>query len=259
MSSFTKRVIVGGPPRSGTSLLRVLLDASQSLIGLAETGFFLRTLEYQKKRIEQFSKRADRVFQLGEATVAKVIRTHTDQVACFDDLMARFLKNANIEKSGWVEKTPRNCEHYRELEVLWPQFFFISMIRDGRDVVTSRIEGREGYHCPVDRYCRSMECVFSFISPRHIIVRYEDLVSDPACEMCRIMAFIGESFDQGLLERYSQPAVTRDPTLMNQPRVFSPIQRYHEERWRQPEHVQRLAEFESSPSAVHFNRLAGYS
>lgn len=258
MVDFTKRVIVGGPPRTGTSLLRILLDASDPFIGLAETGFFLRPLDYQKKRLEQFANRADKVFQLGGDAVARVIRAHGNQVACFDELMRLFLRKAGLTKSGWVEKTPRNCEHYRELEVLWPEFFFISMIRDGRDIVTSRIEGREGYHCPVDRYVRSMECVFAFERQRHILVRYEDLVASPEQELQRIFRFLGEAFDPAILERYSRPSLTRDPSLMNQPMVFSPIQRYHQERWKQPEHSARLEEFEKCEAAVRLNALAGY-
>lgn len=258
MSNFTRRIILGGPPRSGSSLLRILLDSSESLIGLAETGFFLRSLAYRKKRIEWSAERLNRVFQLGEDTIGRLIASHEDQVACFDEFMSRFLSKVGMTKSGWVEKTPRNCEHYRELSVMHPEFFFISTIRDGRDIVTSRIEDRKVYHCSVDRYCLAMECVLGFISPRHIIVRYEDLVSNPEHELRRIFEFLGEAYDLEILRRYSQPSVTRDPSLMHQPQVFSPIQHYHERRWQKPEHSERLAEFESNPEAVRLNRLAGY-
>ncbi len=54
---FSKRIIVGGTPRSGSTMLRFILDTSESIIAEPETGFFLLPLSYQQLRVERISKR----------------------------------------------------------------------------------------------------------------------------------------------------------------------------------------------------------
>jgi len=256
---ISKRVIVGGPPRTGTSLLRVLIDSSPMMMALSETGFFLRPFDYRKRRKERSAERLDRAMGLGVETISKIFDKHVDAIACFDELMELVMARDGMRKTGWAEKTPRNCEHYRELGSAYPDLYFVSMIRNGKDVVTSVVDGRDHYHCPVDRYCQAMEAVFAFNSPRHMIVRYEDLVADPETVLKRIFNHIDEPYDPGILVRYREKARTRDPSSMNQPRVFDSISNATVERWRQPEHAKRIAEFDASPEARRWNERAGYA
>ena len=236
----------------------MLLDSSDHLIALAESAFFTRPLSDWQSRLTRYAARADLVFQLGEELIAEVIARHTDPVECFDELIAHFLDRHGLTKDGWIEKSPRNCERYSELSELHPQFYFVSMIRDGREIVTSRIQGRAHYHCTLERYAEAMNHVFSFKSPRHIILRYEDLVANPEEQLRNLFTFLDEEFNPAILKRYANPTPTRDPMLMNQAMVFRPITKYDDRRWLLEEHRERLEEFHLNEAAVHFNRLAGY-
>lgn len=253
-----KRIIIGGLPRAGTSLLRTLMDSSPTIISLAETGFFLRTQEQRQANVERSCARVNKVLQLEPERVAQQIISIDDQLRCFDRFIELYMEKHGIRKTVWAEKSPRNCEHYERLLGLDPDLLFISVIRDGREVVTSKIPGRSDYHCTVDRFCSTVEDVLKFEHERHLVVRYEDLTGAPEDTLSRLFDFIGEPYDANLLQQYMAPSVTRDPSLMNQPKVGKPIEAPKPKRWLGSEHRERIEEFLSHPRAMELNAMLGY-
>ena len=229
------------------------------MTALSETGFFLRPFDERKKSLRRTAERLDRAMRLGVETIMQVVDQHDDPMSCFDELMWLVMGRNGLDKRGWAEKSPRNCEHYRELADRYADLYFISMIRNGRDVVTSVMPGRKEYHCSIERYCYAMECVYGFVSPRHIIVRYEDLVANPEAELRRIFRHIDEPYEPAILERYKNKTSTRNPASMNQPRVFDTITADTVERWRLPEHSQRISLFDANADARQWNVRAGYA
>ena len=255
---FRKRIVIGGPPRTGSSLLRVLLDASPTIMALAETAFFVESLEYRQKRLARSATRLNRVLGLDEGLVGEILASSTDQIECFDRLIAAYQTETGIEKPVWAEKTPRNCLRYPELRVLDPQLYVLSIIRDGRDVVTSVVDPDKGYHCSIERYCAAMQAVFSFRDARHRILRYEDLVRDPEACLRSLFGFLGEDFDPALLTAYRQPSPTRGSQLMRQENVKKPISARSIGRWRGSEHRARVMAFAANAEAGEWNARAGY-
>lgn len=257
--AFRKRIIIGGPPRTGSSLLRILLDASPTIIALAETAFFVESLEYRQQRLARSVARLNRVFGLDDALVSETIATSTDQIECFDRLIAAYQASMGIGKPVWAEKTPRNCHRYAELRAGDPNLYFLSIIRDGRDVVTSVVDPEKGYHCTIERYCAAMQAVFAFKDdPRHHILRYEDLVSDPKASLISLFGFLDEEFDPAILTEYRHPSPTRDSRLMRQDNVKKPISPRTVGRWRAPEHRDRIEAFAADSEACAWNAFAGY-
>lgn len=254
-----KRIIVGGLPRSGSSLLRVLLDASQSILSVAETGFFLRPLDQRKRRARRAAHRLNRIFHLDPTFIERAILSSDNEIHCFDRIITAFACKNHIHKRIWAEKSPRNCEHYDRLTKIDPDLYFVSTIRDGRAVVTSIVEGRDTYHCTIERFRNTADRILEFGFPRHLIVRYEDLVDDPGRTLRRVFAFLDESFDPEILVGYQTGSITRDSSLMNQPMVQQPISTARLSSWKGSQHRARIDEFMVFPGAKENNQRLGYA
>ena len=163
----------------------------------------------------------------------------------------RFIGRNDIDV--WVEKTPRNCLRYKQLFDEDPKLFFISNIRDGRDVITSVFPGQNDYYCSIERYVETMNAIYSFQNERHILVKYEELVDTPDLILRKIMKFIGVPFSDEMLVKY--PKVTGP---CKQPKVKGKITSKWVGRWQQHEHVKRIDRFYSNPDAVKWLKVSGY-
>ena len=106
---FRKRIVIGGPPRTGSSLLRVLLDASPAIMALAETAFFVESLEYRQKRLARSVTRLNRVLGLDEDLVCEILVSSKDQIKCFDRLIAAYQTETGIEKPIWPRRPRGNA------------------------------------------------------------------------------------------------------------------------------------------------------
>lgn len=104
------------------------------------------------------------------------------------------------------EKTPRHASRVGRISELFPEAKFIHIHRDPRDVVLSmkdRAWSVSLYHSA--KRCRD---VYDTVSRRAselgdewvMALGYEDLVRDPEMELRRVCAFLGETFDEAMLE-----------------------------------------------------------
>lgn len=69
----TKKIIIGGPPRSGTTLLRVMLGSVGGLVDLPETSFFCFPLSINQNRVERISKRLSKVLDIDKSKIESII------------------------------------------------------------------------------------------------------------------------------------------------------------------------------------------
>lgn len=257
---FNRRIIIGGLPRSGTTLFRYVLDASDRIISGPETGFFRRPFVEQRKRLRAVARRVNRALDLGEDVIADIIAGSSTSIDCFDALMRAYANRAGTpHKNTWAEKTPRNCLSYRWLADECHTLHFVSLIRDGRDVVTSVLDGRIEYHVEIERYVESLEAVFGFDHPQHQIVRYEDMVLRPEETFRRVFELLDLPFTTMALQRYRKVSLTRDPRKVIQPKATGEISAQWIGRWRQPEHRERIKEFLADKRAMRWLGHSGYS
>ena len=259
--SFRTRAVIGGLPRSGSTLLRFVLDRSPEIVAGPETSFFTRPLWQQQDRIDRVAPRLAKVLELDETEIRRAVLESTDPFEAFDRLMLAYVRNAGVSKGGWAEKTPTNCFSYHRLAAENDSALFISTVRHGLDVVTSKIEGhpkRAGYWCSVQYYVDSMVAIYSFDDPRHLVVRYEDMVEHPRRVSTEIFGFLGEEFDPAYLDDWNAPSFTRDLTKVNQPKLIEPIQSSWIGRWQEPQHQERVREFEAHPQARRWLERSGY-
>jgi len=210
-----------GAARSGTTMLRLMLNRHPGLAIPPESHFLLPILDElpidrpltldQRIRAAQIITAHPRfrtwlvsAVDLAAAFAAAHSARLRDLVDCAFRLQIR-----DSGKPRWGDKTPRYYPRWSQLAALFPESAFIHIIRDGRDVSASL--DRVGWHGPgeADRAAYwagcvrlAFECHLGLGARRSIIVRYEDLVLDGEPCLRRICSFLGEDFATHMLDFY---------------------------------------------------------
>ena len=206
-----------GAPRSGTTLLRFMLDAHPALAIPPETGF-LAAIAGDADRLsgedvhraittyhpdfpgwEDFGLSADdyrtRLKTIEPFSVAEGVREFYRMYA------------AKHGKRRFGDKTPTYCQHMSAIGRLLPEARFIHIVRDGRDVAVSL---RKVWFAPA-KDIASLAAYWSSLvrgarkaaTSRYMEVRYEALIADPEHVIRTICDFIRLDFDP-LMLRYWQ-------------------------------------------------------
>jgi hypothetical protein len=135
-----------GAPRSGTTLLRLMLDAHSQLAIPPETGFIVPIARMPLPAINAKVRFHRLVTQHRQSAQSwPDFGTHADEfwsdlstIKSFDTSKGcrRFYEHyaTRFGKTRWGDKTPGYCRHQRLIEKLLPEAHFIHIIRDGRDV-----------------------------------------------------------------------------------------------------------------------------
>ena len=219
---------VVGVGRSGTTLLRLMLDAHPGMAMPPETHFF-----------DSFIGASGRLrFGPEQAQVAITGDEHrrwNDFGMTEDELLDRFeaiqpfnsadalrafygLYSEKQGKQRWGDKTPNYVKTMRRIQRVLPEARFIHVIRDGRDVTVSnnrRIVER-GHRTPPPaglsalRWRRRIDTARADSEHlgQYLEIRYEDLVSDTEPTLRKVCEFIELDFDPVML-RYHETAAER--------------------------------------------------
>jgi protein-tyrosine sulfotransferase len=214
--SPARHVVMGGAPRSGTTLLRRILDRHPSICAGPETKLFVPAAF----NLEWLSE----AYAIPLEDLGAMRRRSSSQAAFIDAFADRVL--AACGKPRWAEKTPMNIRNLDWITRHFPKAAIIHIVRDGRDVVCSmrhhpdwrwRGGGWEKVLVPrpIESYARRwVEDTGSGMrwrgDPRYVEVRYEDLVSSTRDELARLCAAIEEPADPAWLDAVTRPAAGDD-------------------------------------------------
>lgn len=108
-------------------------------------------------------------------------------------------------KTWWSDKTPPNIDHVDLLAQVFPGAKFVELVRDGRDVALSMITMPWGDNNVWTTGVRWAHCIREGERQRAarpgdvLLVRYEDLVTQPAEQLQRVSAFLGMRYDDDML------------------------------------------------------------
>ena len=206
-----------GVMRSGTTLLRFMLDAHPNLAIPPETRFFPEIdslIEAESITQESFIEFLTTHltwddFQIPEQELRRRLKkvspfTLSKALRCFYETYAR-----RLGKKRWGDKTPYYSLHIDRLQALFPEAHFIHIIRDGRDVVISTrecewfglgnsISEEAGNWMNRIRQTRQLaqNC------KHYMEIRYEDLVTDSAEVLRQVCEFIDLPYDEQMCEYY---------------------------------------------------------
>ena len=214
-------MFVVGCGRSGTTLLRLMLDAHPDL-AIPPESHFLSRFGHAIDRYRAAAGGVDpdrlagdilrtRTFAAWEVPEAEV-RTRVAALprpASFADVVdAVYRAYAEPrDASRWGDKTPRYVLDLPLFDRLFPGSRFVHILRDGRDVATSLRTVRFGPNDPMgaaafwERRVRAGRRDGARLgSARYTEVRYEELVRDPETQLRAVCAAIDLSWDPAMLE-----------------------------------------------------------
>lgn len=236
--SDTPAIIVGGSMRSGTTLMRTVLDSHPHIAAGPETWMFV----YRRPSpIEMLAAE----YGIAVQDVRRVWERCNSLAQFLDEFLGEYARR--MGKARWAEKSPGNVTR---LDYIWrhfPHAKFIHMIRDGRDVVCSMVSQRERlrhegrpirFEGTLDSRIRTWRrYVSAGIAWRghenYLEIRYEDLVSNPKAVIGRVLDFVGEPWSDDVLcadavQRQRKQKIEEYGT----PEVHHPIFRKSIGRWR---------------------------
>lgn len=103
----------------------------------------------------------------------------------------------------WGDKTPFNTHHLRAIGRAFRDAQYVWLVRDGRDVALSYVEAKfyPDLAAAADRWVGANAACAGFARRREnvLILRYEDLVSQPEAEFARFFDWAGLSFRRDML------------------------------------------------------------
>jgi hypothetical protein len=231
-------VIIGGCPRSGTTLLRVMLDShphiacgpENSLLG----GSFL-------------PERLAVAFDLPSADIWRLRRRARDHAQFIELFYSRYAETQG--KPRWGDKRPHNIRFLDFILRHFPRAKVIHITRDARDAVCSlrthpkyRLVNGERMLTGIRRPLRP--CIRMWLRdtaagmkwrghPGYCEVKYEDLVDRPEVTLRSVCDFIGEPWDAAMLAYHEQGGGSRDPRrFVANFAATEPLNRQAIQRWR---------------------------
>jgi hypothetical protein len=210
---------VVGAPRSGTTLLRLMLDAHPDLAIPPET-YFVPKAAKQWRRIERLRNRSanprERFYEAVTGHTrwpdfhmdADVFRRRLEEERPQEVGEAvRIFYRLYAERAGkprWGDKTPFYVRRMAIIQEILPEARFIHIIRDGRDLTLS-IKGLwfgpnsidEAAEFWISRIEEGREQAPSLA--HYMELRYEDLLEQPEIELRRICEFVDLPFEEQML------------------------------------------------------------
>jgi hypothetical protein len=242
----TTPIIIGGSHRSGTTLLRRLLNGHPRIFCPAE-------IKFHKDLLGQFPEDPLAHGRLGSSISALGLPTEVwlDEfgrafVRCID--MAARLHG----KARWADKNPENALNIAQWErLLGGRLHFVLVVRHPFDIVASMQEIKMNRVLPATLEGRAEHVVHYIESglrycaahpERSSIVKYELLVSDHQLALERLLSHLGERYDAAMLANLGSDGPGRGP---EDPKSLgrSMISSANIERWRKdfaPDEVSRL-------------------
>lgn len=212
-------IVIGGCGRSGTTLLRVVLDSHSNLCCGPESNLFLvgKTHAFNLDELAfKFDFSAPRVVDIERAS------------ASLAEFIDRFFAAYAIARGRprWCEKTPKNVTVLEFIFAHFPKAKFLHVIRDGRDVACSLrthprhqvVDGklvplhtRNPWELGVSRWVDDVRAGRAHrADPRYREIRYEEVIARPEPTLRALFEFIGEPWDQRVLEFHAERGGSRD-------------------------------------------------
>jgi Sulfotransferase family len=217
-------------PGSGTTLLRMMLDAHPDLAIPPETHFVPDLIERAREirrandrkptgaelAAEIASSRRWADFHLSQAELADRMSGRRGEAGAKAAIRAFYGLYAEAQgKTRWGDKTPDYLRSIRRIGRTLPEARFVHLVRDGRDVALSRRRWRER----ADGKERSIEAWASqwrrWIATarkqaadvdHYVEIRYEDLVADTEPTLRRVCEFAELDFRPEMLDYHERAA-----------------------------------------------------
>ncbi|GJL91678.1 sulfotransferase family protein [Hyphococcus sp.] len=244
-------VFIGGAPRSGTTLLRAIIGASSDIA----CGPELRV-------IPSLCSLTENILRISGETLSAsygVSGAHLDRQAAI--AISSFLRplKAKTGAARAAEKTPTNALHFKTLRRVFPKARIVSIVRDGRDVVSSLLSmnWRDDHtgekmavttcpHMAANLWVTSVANDFDMRGDQYFYsLHYEDLVRDPAKEIGALFDFMAAPTPNLALFHNRAFDALEGENEFSASRVAEPIDTSSIGRWRNDLNPDQIANVEA--------------
>jgi hypothetical protein len=191
-------VFVVGSMRSGSTMLRLILDSHPRLAVGAETGFMGALL----------AAKAIPSWKHGRDWYRRIDWSEDEFDARLRDFYGGMFERyaAAQGKSRWGEKTPFHTEHIEAMSRFFPSSVFVGIVRHPGAVAASL---RKNFHYTYQEALSywaatnlDMVRAASNLGTRFAALRYEELVTDQELVLRELMGFLDEPWTPALLEHH---------------------------------------------------------
>lgn len=201
-----KGIFVVGAARSGTTLLRLLINNHPDIACIGETQFFHHNYLQLSNNQEYNLQLLDHVFKT-ESEVPDLLNdpqlekdlSNIETVAEYFDFLLSTYSNI-LGKKYWAEKSPSHVIRLNAISKMFPDINVINIIRNPYFSAISRFKKLK--NCQISnfslltyiKYIRRVEYeLVSFQSKNNnslLTIRYEDLSSDPLVVITKVFKFL---------------------------------------------------------------------
>jgi len=189
-------VIILGYKRSGTSLLRVILNSHPDIAIGPEIKFMQRVVKKYPQTFEEFlqiAKREVEDFGYSESTLRKIFENSFSAA----ELMKNWCDEYRIEsnKQIWGDKTPQSFKYLKLISEKFPEALYVHIVRHPFEVMRSS-KKRGQYH----GIHTILGWVMSNVNIRYVkhknylFIRYEDFIQDPDKHIRIILSKLGKEY-----------------------------------------------------------------
>ena len=228
-------IFIIGSERSGTTLVLAILACHPRIAVPEVTWYYPRFRPYLHTYgdlgiIENFNALAHEMAYglrvpfwrmpdanpatFGNEIAARAAEIEPSFAGVFAAMFERYAKH--VKKPRWGEKTPGNVFYIDRILEDFPNAQFVYIYRDCRDASAEFIESQFG---PTNAYTAAVmwrdgqQAVKPFretLSPdQWFNIKYEDFVRDPVNQLKSMCAFLGEDYDDALMEFHTTPVAQR--------------------------------------------------
>ncbi|XP_050545348.1 protein-tyrosine sulfotransferase-like isoform X2 [Daktulosphaira vitifoliae] len=195
-------IFIGGVPRSGTTLMRAMLDAHPDVRCGQETRVVPRILQMRN----HWYKSSKETLRLKEAGVSEEV-VNSAVAAFILEVIARH----GVPAPRLCNKDPLALKSMDYLKVLFPNAKYIFMVRDGRATVHSIISRKvtitgfdlTSYRQCLEKWDDAISIMYKNcqkVGPTHcLMVYYEELVLRPRDTLTHILKFLNIPWNETVL------------------------------------------------------------
>lgn len=236
MMTLQQPVFIIGSPRSGTSLLRLMMTSHSQIMVPPESGFLVwlanqygewtasDTLNEQIlcNYLADLQKcRKFDTWELNSPEIkAKILQIQPENYSQLSSCVyLAYAEKLGRQPTIWGDKNNFYLEHIPELIRLYPQARFIHIVRDGRDIACSYREIQQrpssspySPNLPTDmvtiarQWSTNLFKVQDDSSVLHpeqkLTISYENLVNEPQLIMRKVVDFLGVDYEPTMLDFY---------------------------------------------------------
>ncbi|MFI7450442.1 sulfotransferase family protein [Nonomuraea sp. NPDC049714] len=195
---LTAPVFIISPVRSGSTLLRAILNAHSALHAPHE-------LHVRRLRVD-----------FGTSLAQKAMEALGHNQADLEHLLWDRVLHRELHRSGKqfiVDKTPANAFAYERISTCWPDARFIFLLRHPASIATSWHEASPDKRTPEEaaldalRYMKAVQRAKSALPG--LTVRYEDLSAEPEKVTREICEFLGLDWESQMLSYGEQTVIQK--------------------------------------------------